>query len=86
MALGINMLFFILLLSLKNTSAVNNSLYERLLDYQKQLTIIFGKEIDSNFLGYNMTVLMILFFNVFLGLICIPAIIKFGNWYTKTLK
>jgi len=30
--------------------------------------------------------IFVLIINVLLTLISIPAIIKFGNWYTKTLK
>jgi hypothetical protein len=33
-----------------------------------------------------MVLILILVINVIFTLITIPAVIKFGNWYTKTLK
>jgi hypothetical protein len=34
----------------------------------------------------KIVLILILVINLILTLIMIPAVIKFGNWYTKTLK
>lgn len=84
--LVVNLLIYGLVVALSGTSAIDETLKYALLDYQKLLRIIFGREINDKIFNTNLVLFCILAFNALLGLVCIPAVIKFGNWYTKTLK
>jgi hypothetical protein len=53
-------------------------------DYIKHLEIIFNREIT--FLTHNSVLGLVFFINFFIIIAVIPSIIKFGNWYAKTLK
>ena len=39
-----------------------------------------------DFVGTNSVLAVVLFLNFLIVLVMIPTVIKFGNWYTKTLK
>ena len=59
---------------------------EMCLDFRKHLSIIFGRNITDSLLSYGTLMGIILGINFLLCLAWIPAVIKMGNWYTKTLK
>lgn len=56
------------------------------LDLRKQLSLVFGKPASDIDVSPRIILFIILILNIAMGLISIPAVIKMGNWYTKTLK
>jgi hypothetical protein len=48
------------------------------------LEIIFNRRVD--FITPKALLYLVFIINFFLIIIAIPTIIKFGNWYAKTLK
>jgi hypothetical protein len=53
-------------------------------DFTKHLEIIFNREIT--FITHKTILGFVFFINFFIVIAVIPSIIKFGNWYAKTLK
>lgn len=84
--IGFNLLLFMLYLTTNGLGAYDTGLEWAILDYKKLLTIIVGKDVPDNIFNVKTVLIIILIINVVLTLISIPAVIKFGNWYTKTLK
>ena len=64
----------------------NSEMANLCLDLKKQLSMVFGKPSSDIDISPRIILFFILILNVFMGLVSIPAVIKMGNWYTKTLK
>jgi len=63
------------------------------MDYSKHLEIIFGTfffiskgNTSINWINKYAVLGVVMFINFFITLAAIPSIVKFGNWYSKTLK
>jgi hypothetical protein len=84
-AIGINMAFYMIIISLDNIEGVYDQTIKSLAsDYNKHLSIVFNQEIK--FATHRSILGLVLFFNFFITIAMIPSIIKFGNWFAKTLK
>jgi hypothetical protein len=73
-------------MSLSGTDTFSKELEWAIVDYRKQLSIIFGGYLFENSFNMRNIFAFILLINIVFTLISIPAVIKFGDWYTKTLK
>ena len=82
----LNAIFYGISRSLEGSSGQDGMMAEMCLDFRKHLSIIFGRNITDSLLSYGTLMGIILGINVLLCLALIPAVIKMGNWYTKTLK
>lgn len=84
-SLGINILFYLLMITLGNVEGVyDGGLASASQDYSKHLEIVLNKEIG--FMNEKVILGLVLMINFFVILLIIPSVIKFGNWYAKTLK
>ena len=80
-----NLFYFALWIGLGEMEGVyDQKLKEIVYDYTRHLEMIFNKEVT--FITYKTVLAVVLVFNFFIIIATMPAIIKFGNWYTKTLK
>ncbi len=52
-------------------------------DYARHIGIVVGGQVKFD---TKVVLAVVLCINAILTLVSIPAVIKFGNWYTKTLK
>ena len=52
-------------------------------EYARQIGIVVGGTVKFD---TKVVLAIVLSVNAVLTLVSIPAVIKFGNWYTKTLK
>ena len=82
---GVNLFFFLSYVTLEPYEGIfDQSIKQVTHDYRKHLEIIFNRKFpiinDKFMLG------CIFFINFFVIVAILPAIIKFGNWYGKTLK
>ena len=55
-------------------------------DYTKKLEIILGENNSIDFINKYTIMFFVVFVNFFILLAMIPTVVKFGNWYAKTLK
>lgn len=55
-----------------------------IIDYVKHLEIVFNRNLS--FITYKLVLGFVFFLNFFIVIAIIPSLIKFGNWYAKTLK
>jgi hypothetical protein len=63
----------------------DQSLQREASDLAKYIEIIMGNN-SIGFLNRHSVMLLVAFINFFITLAAIPTVVKFGNWYTKTLK
>lgn len=82
----INVVYYLLALSLEGTSAQDGRIKEVCSDFRKHLSLVFGRAITDDVLNSRTVLLLVLSLNVVVSLVLIPAVIKFGHWYTKTLQ
>ena len=92
-ALGVNVFYLFLGVALSNFEGVFDQTSKFVAgDYAKWLEIVLGIVESPSGNGLNTqinqyTVLgLVVFINFFITLAAIPSIVKFGNWYSKTLK
>lgn len=92
-ALGVNVFYLFLGVVLSNYEGVFDQTSKFVAgDYAKWLEIVLGIVESPSGNGLNTqinqyTVLgLVVFINFFITLAAIPSIVKFGNWYSKTLK
>jgi hypothetical protein len=92
-ALGVNIFYLFLGVALSNYEGVFDQTLKFVAgDYAKRLEIFLGIAESSTGNGLSSqinqyTVLgLVVFMNFFITLAAIPSIVKFGNWYSKTLK
>lgn len=84
-AFGVNSFYLLLFLLLENYEGVYDQDIKQVAhDYVKHLEIIFNRKLD--FITYRSLLGLVFLINFFIIIAIIPAVIKFGNWYTKTLK
>jgi hypothetical protein len=84
-ALGLNFFFMALFVVMEQYEGVYDQTISRITrDYVKHLEIIFNRQMT--YITARSVMGVVLVFNFFVTLAVIPAVIKFGNWYTKTLK
>lgn len=82
---GINIFFFTIYLILSKYDGIyDKSIQKVTYDYSKHLKIVFNKEFT--FISDKLVLGLVCFVNFFIVIAVIPSIIKFGNWYAKTLK
>lgn len=84
--LAINVIFFMLYLTTNRLGAYDQELEWAIVDYRKLISIVVGKEVSDSVFNVKSVLGVILVINGIFTLMSIPAVIKFGNWYTKTLK
>lgn len=83
--LGLNLIFFFLFYFLSNIEGVyDQTIKEVVEDYVNHLEIVFNRRLD--FVTYELVLFLVFVVNFFVIIAVIPSIVKFGNWYTKTLK
>lgn len=84
-SLGINIVFYILMVCFEGVEGIYDSTINVIVaDYSKHLEIVFKR--DMTFITKKTVVGFALFINFFIIILIIPSVIKFGNWYAKTLK
>ena len=84
-ALAINVIFYFFLIGFDGVEGVMvKQLRLAVADYIKHLEIVFNREIT--FVTHKTVLLAVFVINFFIIIATIPSIIKFGNWYAKTLK
>ena len=84
-AVGLNLLFYVLYVCFHSVEGVYDQTIDYIVaDYLKHLELIFNKNLS--FITPHLLVVLALIFNVFVVVSVLPSIVKFGNWYGKTLK
>ncbi len=92
-AFGVNVFYLFLAVALNNYEGVFDHTINFLAgDYAKRLEIVlgitesFGTSSLSSWINQYTVLGLVVFMNFFITLAAIPSIVKFGNWYSKTLK
>ena len=83
-SLGINVVYYLLRATFESLQITYPHLNNGITDYRRHLEVIFGKQ-SVSFGTYNV-LLVVLVLNTIITLSMIPSVIKFGTWYTTTLK
>lgn len=84
-AIVINIGFYLIIISFDSIEGVYDQTIKSIAsDYNKHLSIVFNQEIKI--CTHRSILAVALFFNFFITIAIIPSIIKFGNWFAKTLK
>ena len=83
--LAINGAFYILYYILGTVEGIyDQGMIASLADYEKHLEVVLG--IELNHVSARTLVGLVLFCNFFLVVAMIPNVMKFSNWYSKSLK
>lgn len=82
-AVAVNLVFFLLFLTLHAFGTYDDTFSMAVQDYARHIGIVVGGQVKFD---TKVVLAVVLCINAILTLVSIPAVIKFGNWYTKTLK
>lgn len=84
-AIGLNIFFYLLVVFFDQVEGVFDQHIKIIIkDYVKHLEIIFNRELT--FLTHRSLLVLVFVINFFIVIAATPAVLKFGNWYSKTLK